>query len=405
MTKLSAIRLPEYWQPWLGGFIFFAYLFAVGLIHFEGQNAARRGERPLLTDFTSFYAASILIRDQPAADLYRPREMYRASLVAAQAAHGNSLSDAQAKTIGFHPWMYPPSYIAFALPWAYLPYTVAWFVWLLATALPYLLAMRKILADRSVWLLAFASPPVFFNIMYGQSGFLIAGLIGLGLVWLPTRPVFAGICIGLASVKPHFGLLIPFALICGAYWKTFWSAVATVVLTIVLSALAFGIDSWYGFIGSLFSSMRGFEAGAYNLAAMASVFGALHQAGLGISGAWKGQAMATFSAFAIAVWAWWRDPSRATRPGLEAAVLCLASLLAIPMVYLYDLMLLVPAIAWLWSDMRDHGHSKWELWILYLCTAGLIGLRELPIGPELGVMATASLLSVSVLRLATLRLR
>lgn len=392
------------WLFWLGLAIFIAYLVSVGLIHLDGHKAARQGDTPLLTDFTSFYAAAILVQRQPAVDLYRPREMYRASLDAAQAAYAGNLSEKQARTVGFHPWMYPPPYIFVALPFAYLPYLAAWLAWLAATALPYLLAMRTILRDRGFWLIAFGMPPVFYNIMYGQSGFLVAGLIGLGLAWLGPRPVLAGICLGLASVKPHFGLLVPLALICGAHWRTFWSAVATVGVIGLGAALAFGSDIWYAFLGTLMANLRGFDQGVYKWSVMPSVFGALHQAGLDLAWAWRGQMAAALLAAGVVVWAWWQRADRARQPGLEAAILCLATLLAAPMVYLYDLMLLVPAVGWLWADMRDRPTRRWEVPLLATCSVAMIGLWEMDrLGPVIGCLAVCGLLGLALQRLIEAR--
>lgn len=404
MNAKHFFRGPGMLPSVLGLTIFIGYLILVAFIHVDGRQAAARGETPLLTDFTSLYAASMLLRERPAADLYRPQEMYKASRLAAQAAYDGNLNEKQVRAIGFHPWMYPPPFIAFAAPLAYLPYLYAWLAWLALTSIPYLLTMRNILKDGSFWLIALGAPPVFFNIMYGQTGFLSAGLIGLGLVWLRSRPVLAGICLGLASIKPHFGLLIPIALICGAHWKTFWTAVATVVAMAVATVLLFGADVWFGFIGTLLGNLRGFEHDIYKWRVMPSVLGALHQTGVDLVWAGRGQLLMTCFAALTVGWTWWWHPERATRPVLEAAILCLATLLAVPMVYLYDLMLLVPAIAWLWLDMRDRGHQRWELLLLIGSSAGLIGLREIENwGPVVGVTIIGSLLLLSLARLARAR--
>jgi hypothetical protein len=384
----------------LGLAIFIGYLIVITAMYADGRKAAERGESPMLTDFTSLYAASILLRQQPAADLYRPKEMYQASLLGAQAAYGGNLSEKQARAIGMHPWMYPPTFILAALPLAYLPYFMALLAWLVLTAIPYLAAMREILRDQSVWLIALGAPPVFYNLIYGQTGFLIAGLIALGLVWLRSRPVLAGICIGLASVKPHFGLLIPIALICGAHWRAFWAALATVLGGALLSALLLGADPWYAFIGTLFANMRGFEQGIYKWWVMPSVMGALHQSGLDLAWAGRGQMLAAALALTAVAWAWWQSPGRTELPGLEAAVLCSATLLAVPMVYLYDMMLLVPAIAWLWSDMRLRGYHRIELLLLAGGSAGLLGAIKLGAGgPIYGALLSATLLGLALRRI------
>ena len=52
----------------------------------------------------------------------------------------------------------------------------------------------------------------------GQNGFLTAALIGGALGLLERRPALAGICLGLLTYKPQFGLLFPFVLIADRRW-------------------------------------------------------------------------------------------------------------------------------------------------------------------------------------------
>ena len=79
MNAKHFFRGPGMFLGVLGLTIFIGYLITVAFIHVDGRQAAARGETPLLTDFTSLYAASMLLRQRPAADLYRPQEMYQAS--------------------------------------------------------------------------------------------------------------------------------------------------------------------------------------------------------------------------------------------------------------------------------------------------------------------------------------
>ena len=75
--------------------------------------------------------------------------------------------------------------------------------------LPYLAVMRAIVGRNFGLLLAIAFPMVFSNTLVGQNGFLTAALIGGTLYLMPMRPVLAGICLGLLSYKPQYGLLFP----------------------------------------------------------------------------------------------------------------------------------------------------------------------------------------------------
>ena len=132
---------------------------------------------------------------------------------------------------------------------------------------------------------------------------------------------------------------------------------------------------------------------------MPSVLGGMHQLGLDINWAWRAQGVAAIAAALLVGHIWWAGPNRADRPELARAILCLATLLAVPMVYLYDLMLLVPAVAWIWADMRRFGHRQVEAIVLTAVVAAILGLRELhPVGPAAGVMLVAALLGLALAR-------
>ncbi len=367
--------------------------------HYQGYSKAERGEVPLYTDFTSTYAASILIREMPAEYLYLPRAMSAASREAARRMYGN-ISDEQARGVGFAPWMYPPTFILVIAPLASMPYLLSWLSWLIVTAVPYLVAISKILPGRLAWPLALAAPPVFFNVMYGQTGFLIAGLIGLGLVLLARYPIMAGVLIGLASVKPHFGVLIPLALIAGGQWRAFASAIVTVIAMIVASMVAFGDEPWFAFIGTALFHLEGFGVGAYNFVPMTTVLATVHMAGVSLDLAWKFQHAAAVLAAALVIWTWWKGCSRPDTLGLQAAILLLATPLAVPMAYLYDLVLIVPAAAWLWADLCERGAKPAEFALLAAPLAAFLAAKEVAatFGVQIGAVLVAVLLGLALAR-------
>src|SRR6185312_13844103 len=90
--------------------------------------------------------------------------------------------------------------------------------------LPFVVAMRAIVGHPFGYLLALAIPMAFINALVGQNGFLTAALIGGTLYLIPIRPVLAGICLGLLTYKPQYGLLFPIALIVAGQWRVFVSA-------------------------------------------------------------------------------------------------------------------------------------------------------------------------------------
>lgn len=352
------------------------YALFVGTKVAGGYRDAARGDTPLFTDFTPTYAASIIVRELPAEFVYMQRTMVAAGKEAARRIYGD-LTDKQAGVVGFAPWMYPPTFVLLVLPLAYLPYLVAWAGWLGLTALPYLLTLRRILPERLGLPFALAAPPAFFNVMYGQTGFLTAGLIGSGLLLLRSRPLWAGVLIGLASVKPHFGVLIPFALLAGGHWRAFAAACASVLALIVLSVLTLGDDPWFAFIGTSLFHLEAFSVGAFALPAMVTPWSAARLAGMTVEQAWVLQSLISALMLSVVIWVWWRGRRHAESHGLQAAVLCIATPLALPLAFLYDLALVVPGLAWLWADMRSRGAGHEEYWLLGGGLAALLGAKEL----------------------------
>ncbi|MCK9985771.1 MAG: alpha-1,2-mannosyltransferase [Azoarcus sp.] len=388
--------LPAITAMWM---VAVAYAAFIGSTLVDGYRAAARGDVPLYTDYTPTYAASMLVQEIPAENLYRPRFVAEAGRRAAVAAYPGINSE-QARGVGFAPWMYPPTFILLVLPLAYLPYLASWLAWLAATAVPFLAAIRTIIRGPAALPFALSAPPVFFNVMYGQNGFLTAGLIGLGLARLRDRPLWAGILIGLASVKPHLGILIPLALIAGGYWRAFAAATLTVIATIVASLVAFGDDPWFGFIGATLFHLDGFGAGAYNFAPMTTVLATARMAGSSMESAWAVQYAASAAMAAITGWVWWRGRRHPATHGLQCAVLCLATPLALPMIYLYDLVLVVPAVAWLWVDLRRRGARHVEFAVLGLPFAALLAVKWVAttFGIQIGAACVAVLLSLALNR-------
>ncbi|MET0705661.1 MAG: glycosyltransferase family 87 protein, partial [Tardiphaga sp.] len=134
-------------------------------------------------------------------------------------------------------WHYPPPFLFVAEMLARLPYGLAYAGWAALSFVPYLLMMRGVVGRPFGLLLAAAFPVVLTNALVGQNGFLTASLIGGALVLLPARPVLAGICLGLLSYKPQYGLLFPLVLIAALQWRAFVAAGVTTVLLAAVSWL------------------------------------------------------------------------------------------------------------------------------------------------------------------------
>src|SRR5205807_3887341 len=130
---------------------------------------------------------------------------------------------------------------------AHFPYAVAFVGWAAISFVPYLAVMRAIVGRPFGLLLAAAFPVVFSNTLVGQNGFLTAALIGGALYLMPMRPVLSGICLGLLSYKPQYGLLFPLVLIAASQWTVFFTAAIVAIAMAALSWFAFGTESWQAF--------------------------------------------------------------------------------------------------------------------------------------------------------------
>lgn len=305
----------------------------------------------LQTDFVSFWAAAKLaLAGTPAAaydlDLHRSMEMTAVAID------------------GTIPFTYPPPYLFVVLPFALLPYAMAHAVWVATTVSAYIAAAHKLVPGTGM--LAIAFPPVVICGIGGQNSFLIAAIFMAGMALLKLRPFIAGLMLGLIAFKPHLGVLLPLALIAGREWRAFAGATVSTLGLILLSIVAFGIVSWEGFIALLPLAGEVAAAGLVSWNKMASIYAALRLVGVP-----NHFAIAMHAAIAVAgcilVWRVWRTTTDITT---RAAVLCSATLLISPYVFIYDQVLLVPALAYLWQRGTDR---RWLTLIYALAILSLAG--------------------------------
>ena len=285
--------------------------------------------------------------------------------------------------VGNFAWHYPPPFLFVAAFLARFPYVVAFIGWTTASLVPYLLVMRAIVGRPFGLLLAVAFPVILANTLVGQNGFLTAALIGGTLYLLPTRPILAGICLGLLSYKPQYGVLFPLALIAGAYWTAFTSAAIVTIAIAVISWLAFGSDSWHAFFHWMPTfSQAFFTEGRATWFKLQSVFGLVRFLGGGEPLAWTLQWMMSGTVVVALVMAWRSRLSYA----LKAAALATATLLVTPYLFPYDEMVLAIPVALLVRTGLADGFPEYELPALG-CVALL--LLSFPwVGAPVGLGAT-----------------
>jgi arabinofuranan 3-O-arabinosyltransferase len=308
------------------------YLIVLGSSYLQGHFLTDPQGRPIDNDFVNVWAAGWLALDghAPAAYDWTP---HRAAEVRAV---GYDFG-------GYYGWHYPPAFF-FAAALATLPYLVAAIVWLLTTLAAYAAAIAGILGLRTGVLFALGFPAAIWNITAEQNGFLTAALIGSTLGLLERHPALAGICLGLLTYKPQFGVLFPIVLIADRRWPTIAVATLVALLLAALSWLAFGSASWAAFVHwAPLSNRVLIDQGALDWYRLQSVFALVRAHGGSETLAWTVQgALSLLLAVGLA-WLW---RSRVAFE-LKAAALAASALLATPYLFMYDLVVLAVAVAFL----------------------------------------------------------
>jgi alpha-1,2-mannosyltransferase len=349
-------------------------------------------EKPTTTDFVSFHAAgSLAIQGHP-------------ELAYDQAAHFAREQETTAPGIGYQYFFYPPVFLLLCAPLSLLPYLMSFVLFQTLTLGFFLAVLRAIMghAGRGWLVAALAFPPVFWTLGLGQNSFLTAALMGLGMLLLPTRPFLAGLALGALCYKPHFGILLPLVLLAGRqWWAIAGAALAAAGLTLV-SVLVFGLGTWQAYLAAIQTSRAVYESGAIDFIGMATPFGGALLLGLSPAQAHGVQILALALTAVAVIRIWWG----ATSLEVRAASVAAGTLLAVHLALVYDVLLLLLAMAWLVRAGISDGFRAGEktvffgVYLALLVMTKFLVLRGVDPAPPipLGPLAAAAILILCVRR-------
>lgn len=325
------------------------YLVGNWIVDGDGHNS--------LADFGTLWTTGALVRDHHPALAYD----WDAVRQAMTALTGND----HLGRFGFH---YPPQFLFIVALLAQLPYRLSFVLWVAGSTLPYAAVVRAIVGRPVGWIIAFAFPALFFNSIIGQNGCLTAALIGGALLFLPARPVLSGICLGLLTYKPQYGLLFPLVLVATGQWRAIVSAAATTIALCLVSWLAFGTETWLAFLQQAPVASQAFLSnGEASFGKIQSILALVRYAGGGEQLAWIVHWI--FAAtIAVALVVLWRSPARYE---IKAAALALGAVLATPYVFMYDLVVLAIPAAFVMRLALQTGFRKAEVYAL-IVSGGLL---------------------------------
>jgi hypothetical protein len=261
-----------------------------------------------------------------------------------QADHAAEVAAAGHAFAGNYPWSYPPPFLFVAGALTRLPHLVAFAAWVGVTLAIYAMVVARIAGRRDAWLFACAFPAVLLNMWVGQNGFVSAALIGGTLLLMEDRPLLSGICLGLLTYKPQFGILFPFVLLAGGEWRVIASAAATALVLAMASLLMFGAESWIAFFHSLpLTAHVILDTGQTGWNKLQNIYGLVRWLGGG-NAAWVAQGAMLVGIIAALIALWRRKDIPFA---LKASALATGTLLATPYSYIYDFPALAVAIAFL----------------------------------------------------------
>jgi hypothetical protein len=302
----------------------------------------------------------------------------------------------------FAPWLYPPTYLLLVTPLALLPFAIGYPLFVAFGVVALGLAAWRVSglgaipgAWRAGMLALPVAPCVFVTATLGQNAFLTAACAALAVYWADRRPMWAGLCIGLLSVKPQMALLFPFVLVAARAWRTIaWAALATGAF-VALSVLVCGVDSLRLFVASTgLARSIVLEHGVVFWLASPTPFATFRLAGVPLGAAYAAHACIAAIAIAAACIAW--AQSRDTR--VRAAVLTVATLATTPYLWHYELAWLAIAIACLlsigWRDgwLRGEQAAIALMWALPIAEYLNPWLQLPQIGPAVTLFALLVLL-------------
>jgi hypothetical protein len=204
------------------------------------------GVHATTTDYVSFYAAGELANRGQAPAAYDPVRHLQVEEAATQPG------------IGYQYFFNPPTYLLIMSPFARLPYMLSFVLMQSLTLLLWLwIGTRVAGGGRAATLCLLAVPSVWWVLGLGQNSFLSASLMAAGTLFLPGRPLLAGLAFGALCYKPHLGLMVPVALLAAGQWRAIASAAATVAAATAATLILYGIATWQAFLAMAQRSVGG----------------------------------------------------------------------------------------------------------------------------------------------------
>jgi len=277
-------------------------------------------------------------------------------------------------------WSYPPHILLFIWPFGLMPYLAAFVVWSVLGFTAFMVAASAGGVERKHLMFVAVAPAVAVNLFIGQNGFFFAALLICGLVNMDRRPLLAGLCFGIMTIKPQLGLLLPVMLVLTQRWRVIAAAAVTTIALVGATCAIYGAEIWWEYLAKVVPMQRYQQENGAGLLLLQipSAFYAGRLVMLPIRVDWVIQGIVSLAALAAVVWTYWRPRD----PVLSMALLVTAIFLFSPYTLNYDFVVLAWVLALLRQRPglapRDHVLIL-MVWTLPV-TMMLAGLAHIPLG-------------------------
>jgi hypothetical protein len=364
----------------------FAFLYAWGLVIFNGRPPLSSANEPIGGDYVAFYAAGRILQSGAGAHLYD-----RATVVAVQDAA------LEGRIPEFYDAFRNPPFLGLVFaPLSVLGLVPSFAVWSAISLAAYvggvLLLCRMTPGVETRWrgiaLIGFAFGPVYFGLINGQNStvsMLLYVLIYRALVGGNDRA--AGVWAALGLFKPQLFFIFPLVFLASRRWQALLSYAATAIVLGIVSFVAVGPDGLVGWFRVLVDlETNNAQKLAWRMHSLKAFFELLLPAQPTL--AWLLYGLGMLGLLAL-LWRAWAQ-SRIVSPALWI----LTSLIAVlvdPHLVDYDLTVLIPA-----GVLAVLHMPATRLWILLLYPL-LVIRAQLPLGESSVQVTTAVLLFLCAL--------
>jgi hypothetical protein len=324
-------------------------------------------------DFLPFYISAQLIAQGRATDLYNA-QVTRESM---QAIIGQP-------THVLLPNLNGPQMGLFFVPLARFSFPVAARIWIVVSLAVLFVCVHFVWKScpalrpypGMVTLCVIAFPPLFHFFVRAQvSALVVACFTGAFLAFRAERNWLAGFALGLLVFKPQFLVAIPLVLLFAHAWRTLAGLVAAVGAQLVFAWIYFGRAVMHAYIDTLWHISRVIDAAELSLAPIQ-----MHsfRSFWSLLVPWPQLAFALYVlssivivGLAVGVW-------KSSAPlALRFSALTLAAVLVSPHLFIYDLIVLIPALLlvadWILTNVDDSSAAVLRLLVYLACILPLFG--------------------------------